>query len=116
LDGSDNTNNLAFGAPLYGNTNRGIGMWGKGAAPPITAGRVVLAVPDASMVDFFQQQFAMLGAPIDLVPAMGIDALIQVCIPGTPGPGYTLHPLLRRCECSSGEHPFGEEKGAAEQL
>ncbi len=36
-------------------------------------GRVILAVPDISMVDFFRQQFASLPAPIELVPALGAD-------------------------------------------
>ncbi len=43
-------------------------------------GRVILAVPDVSMVDFFRQQFAALPAPIELVPALGLEntvALVQ---------------------------------------
>nr|AER58217.1 channelopsin 1 [Chlamydomonas yellowstonensis] len=47
---------------------------GKGAgATSLVPGRVILAVPDISMVDFFHDHFAHLGASIELVPALGVE-------------------------------------------
>lgn len=41
-------------------------------------GRVILSVPDMSMIDFFKAQFAGLPAPIELVPALGGDNTLQL--------------------------------------
>nr|AER58218.2 channelopsin 2 [Chlamydomonas raudensis] len=44
----------------------------------VEAGRIILAVPDMSMVDFFRQQLSQMPAPIELVPALGIDNTVQL--------------------------------------
>eukprot|EP01025_Chloroclados_australasicus_P047781 TRINITY_DN5390_c0_g2_i2.p1 TRINITY_DN5390_c0_g2~~TRINITY_DN5390_c0_g2_i2.p1 ORF type:complete len:496 (-),score=45.90 TRINITY_DN5390_c0_g2_i2:313-1647(-) len=43
----------------------------------IEPGRVILGVPDASMIDFFKQQFQQLAPAIDLVPAVGPQVVVQ---------------------------------------
>lgn len=47
-------------------------------APYLDSGRVILGVPDISMVDFFSQQFSALPAAIELVPAVGQDSIVQI--------------------------------------
>ncbi|GAX82612.1 hypothetical protein CEUSTIGMA_g10038.t1 [Chlamydomonas eustigma] len=41
-------------------------------------GRVILAVVDMSMVDYFRMQFSHLSPPIELVPALGVDNTLQL--------------------------------------
>ncbi|GFR44466.1 hypothetical protein Agub_g5727 [Astrephomene gubernaculifera] len=55
------------------------GMGGvAGGMPSIAPGRVILAVPDISMVDFFREQFAQLPVPYEVVPALGVDNTLQL--------------------------------------
>jgi len=61
-------------------TDKEMGTMGAMGGAPLEPGRVILAVPDISMIEFFQQQFASLSAPIELVPALGAEntlALVQ---------------------------------------
>jgi hypothetical protein len=50
----------------------------KGDIAHIEAGRVILCIPDMTMVDFFRQQFSLLTAPIELVPALGVDNTVML--------------------------------------
>eukprot|EP01023_Acetabularia_acetabulum_P067255 TRINITY_DN9231_c0_g1_i1.p1 TRINITY_DN9231_c0_g1~~TRINITY_DN9231_c0_g1_i1.p1 ORF type:complete len:554 (+),score=89.72 TRINITY_DN9231_c0_g1_i1:195-1856(+) len=43
----------------------------------IEPGRVILGVPDTTMVDFFKQQFQQFAPAMDLVPAVGPQGIIQ---------------------------------------
>lgn len=56
--------------------NAGMEMGAMGGG--LENGRVILAVPDMSMVDYFRAQFAELPAPIELVPALGSDNTLQL--------------------------------------
>lgn len=46
--------------------------------PAVEPGRVILAVPDISMVDFFREQFAGLPVAMELVPALGPENTLQL--------------------------------------
>lgn len=75
----------------------GLGMGGM-APPNLEAGRVILCLPDMSLVDFFRQQFAALPAPFEVYPAVGPDMAIQLARQGLQLGGTTfvdfvlLHP------------------------
>lgn len=63
------------------------------------AGRVILAIPDISMVEFFRQQFAALPSPVEMVPALGADntlALVQQVRRGHRHNGTTI---WDGCDC-----------------
>lgn len=44
----------------------------------ISPGRVILAVPDISMVEFFREQFVQLPVAYEVVPALGADNTVQL--------------------------------------
>lgn len=51
--------------------------YGKGLMN-IEVGRVILVVPDMSMLEFFNSQFGSLPVQYELVPAMGLDNALQL--------------------------------------
>lgn len=55
----------------------GMGMAGMGGIT-LEPGRVILAVPDISMVEFFRESFAQLSVPYEVVPALGADVTVQL--------------------------------------
>lgn len=76
-----------------------------GAPHSLEPGRVILAVPDASMVEFFRQQFSQLPAPVELVPALGVEnciALVQQALQMGGLDCVLLHPEFLRDKSPSG--------------
>uniref|UniRef100_A0A7S0R583 RRM domain-containing protein n=1 Tax=Chlamydomonas leiostraca TaxID=1034604 RepID=A0A7S0R583_9CHLO len=61
-------------------TMGGMGMMG--GMPTLEPGRVILALPDMSTVDFFRQQFASLPAPFEVYPGVGPDMAVQLAQQG----------------------------------
>jgi len=51
---------------------------GGGGLGRLSEGRVILGLPDISMLEFFRKQFAALGAPIEVVPAIGADNVLAM--------------------------------------
>ncbi|PNH09255.1 hypothetical protein TSOC_004141 [Tetrabaena socialis] len=81
-----------------------MGKMGGGRAA-IESGRVILAVPDISMVDFFREQFAMLPVPYELVPSLGADNTLQLVqqAAGMGGCDFVLmHPEFLRDRAPTG--------------
>ncbi len=91
-------------ATPMGGKGKGMELGAMGGAS-IDSGRVILAVPDISMVDFFREQFAMLPVPYELVPALGVDntaALVQQAA-GLGGCDFVLaHPEFLRDKSAGG--------------
>eukprot|EP00798_Chlamydomonas_sp_ICE-L_P024783 gene24783-10424_t len=79
----------SLGAHDMGN-NR---MAGANAVQP---GRVVLCVPDQSLAVFFQEQFSLMPAPIELHPALTPEACLQLVQQGMTvgGPMYVDYVLV----------------------
>ncbi|GLI59719.1 hypothetical protein VaNZ11_001663 [Volvox africanus] len=69
------------------------------ASSSISSGRVILAVPDISMVDYFREQFAQLPVPYEVVPALGADNALQLTMQAAALGGcdfVLLHPEFLR--------------------
>jgi len=71
-------NMKAKGIDVRASLDAGMGADHERGDVPIEAGRIILAVPDMSMVDYFRIQLSQLPAPIELVPALGIDNAVQL--------------------------------------
>ncbi|EFJ51427.1 hypothetical protein VOLCADRAFT_79664 [Volvox carteri f. nagariensis] len=70
----------------------------------ISPGRVILAVPDISMVDYFREQFAQLPVQYEVVPALGADNAVQLVVQaaGLGGCDFVLlHPEFLRDKSST---------------
>lgn len=81
---------------------------GQGQDASLEPGRVILAVPDISMVDFFRQQFASLPAPMELVPALGVEnslALVQQALQLGGLDCVLIHPEFLRDRTPNGLLP-----------
>ncbi|GIL89020.1 hypothetical protein Vretifemale_16924 [Volvox reticuliferus] len=71
----------------------------------ISSGRVILAVPDISMVEYFREQFAQLPVPYEVVPALGADNALQLVMQAAALGGcdfVLLHPEFLRDKGPSG--------------
>ncbi|GLC33099.1 hypothetical protein PLESTB_000370500 [Pleodorina starrii] len=65
------------------------------AADDLEPGRVVLAVPDAAMVDVFEEQFSQLPVPYEVVPTYTVDDTLRAA--SQPGCNFVLmHPDFLR--------------------
>ncbi|GLC48444.1 hypothetical protein PLESTB_000098500 [Pleodorina starrii] len=75
------------------------GGGGVADAAALVPGRVILAVPDISMVDYFREQFAQLPVPYEVVPALGADNAVQLVLQASQLGGcdfVLLHPEFLR--------------------
>eukprot|EP00798_Chlamydomonas_sp_ICE-L_P020346 gene20346-27109_t len=79
-----------------------------GMGPKLQPGRVILVVPDSTLVNFFTEQFSFMPAPIEVVPALGPEVGLQLSQQAISigGPSYVdyvlVHPEYLRDRSPSG--------------